>query len=519
MPHPERIGPYRILERIGSGGMAEIFLAKHVGPWSFERRLVLKCMHPRFSQKSEFTRMFIHEAKLAALLHHYNIVQVHDLGEADGRVFMAMEYVPSQDLAFVLSELYRDRKTMPLPLILYVAAEILAGLGYAHRRAADDGTPLGIVHRDVSPQNVLLSYEGGVKLTDFGLAKVISQKDDHDPKRLQGKLGYVSPEQVLGHQGDQRSDLFSVGIVMWEMLSGRRLFRSENPKDTLEQLLRKPIRPPSEFRSDVTPTVDRILMKALRRQPDARYQTAGAFLGDVSQALDQLPRRAAARDLAVFMRTRIHQSTSPNTQGTAPRRPPSVPGPEGPPRLGTPRRLLGQILLEQGALLIEDLELGLSRQRARGGRIGEILLQDGVIHPEALAKALATQAELPFLTPKNLIAQTPSAQARQRFPREAVEAACIIPMGSRKTGEPIGFAVVDPWDRRAVTEAAVALGISARCVGVISQASLETVTDEWYKAPLERTEDIMPERRVRPRHPFDVMLNIFGTPTPTSPIS
>ena len=182
--------------------------------------------------------MLIHEAKLAANLQHFNVVQVHDLGEIDGQVFIAMEYVRGRDLAAVLSNTYRRKERLPLNLVTCIATEFMTGLEYAHRMRNSDGAPLGIIHRDISPQNILISYEGEVKVTDFGIARVISEKPSFQlPGNLHGKFGYMSPEQVMGQEIDQRSDIFSAGVVLWEMLTGTRLFRNKDHKKTVKMIV------------------------------------------------------------------------------------------------------------------------------------------------------------------------------------------------------------------------------------------------------------------------------------------
>src|SRR5688572_6304561 len=299
----QRFGPYVILDRIGDGGMAEIFLAKVQGYSGFEKLIALKKIHPRYSENQTFAQMLIHEAKLAASLQHFNVVQVYDLGEIEGQVFIGMEYVRGRDLAAVLSNTYRRKERLPLNLSLCIATEFMTGLDYAHRMRSPDGTPLGIIHRDISPQNVLISYEGEVKVTDFGIARVIATKSGFQlPGNLHGKFGYMSPEQVLGHEIDQRSDIFSAGVVLWEMLTGTRLFRNKDHKKTIKMIVSHAIPPPSTVNPEVPPSVDRICAKALARDRTARYQTMGALLGELSRVADTLPRRAATRDLAVYMR-------------------------------------------------------------------------------------------------------------------------------------------------------------------------------------------------------------------------
>ena len=296
---PQRFGPYVILDQIGDGGMAEIFLAKMQGYSGFEKLIALKRIHPRYSQNQTFAKMLIHEAKLAASLQHFNVVQVYDLGEIDGQVFVAMEYVKGRDLAGVLSNTYRRKERLPLPLSLCIATEFMTGLDYAHRMRSADGSPLGIIHRDISPQNLLISYEGEVKVTDFGIARVLSEKDGFQlPGNLHGKFGYMSPEQVKGQEIDQRSDIFSAGVVLWEMLTGTRLFRGKEHKETIKMIVSHPIPLPSSKNPEVPPAVDRVVLKALARDPNNRYQTTGALLGELSRVADSLPRRAATRGRA-----------------------------------------------------------------------------------------------------------------------------------------------------------------------------------------------------------------------------
>jgi serine/threonine protein kinase len=225
----ETFGRYRLLERLGQGGMAEVFKAKSFGVEGFEKVLVIKRILPELARSQEFVDMFVHEAKLAVRLSHANIVQVFDLGVAPradvlgskqpDTYYMAMEFVNGFDLATVLSQCRRQQLALPIDMCVFVAAEIAKGLDHAHRRKDDRMLPLGIVHRDVSPQNVLLSLEGEVKVTDFGIAKArgaLETKINEDTRtgRLQGKFGYMSPEQARGEPVDARSDLFSLGIVL-----------------------------------------------------------------------------------------------------------------------------------------------------------------------------------------------------------------------------------------------------------------------------------------------------------------
>jgi serine/threonine protein kinase/CheY-like chemotaxis protein len=502
----QRFGPYVILDRIGDGGMAEIFLAKMQGYSGFEKLIALKKIHPRYSQNQTFAQMLIHEAKLAAALQHFNVVQVLDLGEIDGQVFIAMEYVRGRDLAAVLSNTYRRRERLPLALSLCIGTEFLAGLDYAHRCRASDGSPLGVIHRDISPQNLLISYEGEVKVTDFGIARVISEKGTgfNLPGNLHGKFGYMSPEQVLGREIDQRSDIFSAGVVLWEMLTGQRLFRGKEHKETIKMIVSMELQPPSATNPEVPDIVDRVVLKALAREPNERYQTTGALLGDLARVADALPRRAATRDLSVYMRRQFGVGTS----GYAPLK--NAPGQEVRPDAqgdfspeanlshvsglklsGRARVPLGKILLEQGALSASELELALAEQRARGGRIGELLLASGALGDDELVRALATQAGIRAMLDPELLALSPPLRLLQRFPRELAERTLALPISSDDAGRSIAMAVADPYDDRAILEAKVVLGVSELTLVIARRSGIRQAIRAWYREEEEQEPEVI----------------------------
>ena len=489
----QRFGPYVILDRIGDGGMAEIFLAKLKGYSGFEKLLALKKIHPRYSRNDTFAQMLIHEAKLAACLQHFNVVQVHDLGEIDQQVFVAMEYVRGRDLAAVLSNTYRRKERLPLNLSLCIATEFMTGLDYAHRMRATDGSPLGIIHRDISPQNILISYEGEVKVTDFGIARVLSEKDGFKlPGNLHGKFGYMSPEQVMGKEIDQRSDVFSAGVVLWEMLTGQRLFRGRDHKATIKMIVSHAIAPPSAINDDVPPSVDRICMKALARDRNARYQTTGALLGELSRAADDLPRRAATRDLSVYMRrqfgaqsgvytaARSRDSKSSLSQHSGFESTSAISQLSGFSMTSGDRAPLGQVLMEQGSISVSDLEIALAEQRARGGRIGELLVASGNISEDDLVRALSAQSGHPAIAEADLFALPPPTKLLQRFPREAAEATLIVPTSINEEQRSVGLAVCDPYDERAILETKVVLGVNDVVVYLAKRTAIREVIQSWY---------------------------------------
>src|SRR6478736_1080063 len=232
-PIPARLGPYELIRRIATGGMAEVYLARREGPHGFEKLVALKRILPQFVRDEDFVAMFVDEARVCARLSHPNIVQVFDFGEHEGDLFMAMEYVDGTTGAKLIRAAAGSGEEIPLDVTLHVILSILRGLEYAHGARDDQGRPLNLVHRDVSPGNVLIDRSGAVKLTDFGIARATEFERRTDAGQLKGKLGYMSPEQVVGKELDARSDLFTLGIVFAEMVTLRPLFSGGRELDVL----------------------------------------------------------------------------------------------------------------------------------------------------------------------------------------------------------------------------------------------------------------------------------------------
>ncbi|HEU4614040.1 MAG TPA: serine/threonine-protein kinase, partial [Kofleriaceae bacterium] len=224
MRQPVPFGKYLLLDRISVGGMAEVFKAKSYGVEGFEKIIAIKRILPTMGEDRDFIKMFIDEAKIAGQLAHANICQIFELGRIDGSHFIAMEYIWGKDLLQIQNRLRKTKQPMPINMACFVIAKVLEGLDYAHRKRDQLGRPLEIVHRDCSPQNILISYEGEVKIIDFGIAKAASRSSKTQAGVLKGKFGYMSPEQARGRTLDHRSDLFNVGIVMYEAITGERLF-------------------------------------------------------------------------------------------------------------------------------------------------------------------------------------------------------------------------------------------------------------------------------------------------------
>ncbi|MFH1017911.1 MAG: serine/threonine-protein kinase [Pseudomonadota bacterium] len=268
-------GKYFLLDRIAVGGMAEVFKAKTYGVRGFERLLVIKRILPHLSKDEEFVEMFIDEAKISVELTHANICQVTDLGKIGDNYFIAMEYIDGKDLRAILKKCHVTKTPLTVPMALYVAIEILKGLDYAHnRKNSVAGTAMNLIHRDISPQNIMLSYHGEVKIVDFGIAKTESKLNRTQAGVLKGKFGYMSPEQASGLELDARTDLFSAGIILWEMLTGKRLFLGENDFETLEKIKECVVPPPTKYNPGVPPELEQVVLKALEREPDGRFESA-----------------------------------------------------------------------------------------------------------------------------------------------------------------------------------------------------------------------------------------------------
>jgi serine/threonine protein kinase len=275
------IGKYRLDQRLGGGGMAEVFLGAMQGAEGFSRKVAIKRVLPGFSDNPQFSQMFVAEAQISSQLVHPNIVSVFDFDrDAEQRLFLVMELVEGKDLDALVSS-----GLLPMPLVIFVIGEVLRGLGYAHDLPAG-GNVRGVVHRDVSPHNVLLSWEGAVKVSDFGIAKARAASEATASVFIKGKPAYMSPEQANGQPLDGRSDLFAVGIMLWEMLIGRRLFVGEDTRSTLAAVLFGQVPRPRSLRGDVPKDLERVTMKLLERDLGARYATAEAAIRDLLDCAD-----------------------------------------------------------------------------------------------------------------------------------------------------------------------------------------------------------------------------------------
>jgi serine/threonine-protein kinase len=266
---------YRPTKVVAEGGMGTVYEAVQYGTEGFEKTVALKTILEDFSTDTEFVEMFIGEAKLVADLVHQNIVQIYQLGKHGNQYYIAMEFIHGLNLEVFMDAHFEQGKEIPVDMCAFIVSRVCRGLEYAHRKPGPDGRPLGVVHRDVSPKNILMTYEGVVKLTDFGIAKAVNYFRNREGEILLGKVQYMSPEQAQYKETDRRSDIFSLGIVLYEMLTGRILFGDEDTMVTLDNVVRKDIPPVTHYNKDVPEELQKILEKALARDLDARYQDAG----------------------------------------------------------------------------------------------------------------------------------------------------------------------------------------------------------------------------------------------------
>ncbi len=308
----EAIGRYEVLHRLGSGGMAEVFLGRARGEGGFEKLVAVKRILPHLAQNHEFVSMFIDEARISATLSHSNIGQIFEFGRADEGYFLAMEFVPGVDLRGIHRRLKKQKSLAPPALAAYLIQQVCAGLEHAHGKCDPAGRPLGIVHRDVSPSNVLVSFEGEVKLIDFGIAKAARRMTETIGAGLKGKYAYMSPEQAHGRELDARSDVFGAGILLFELLTGKNPFLGEHDLATLERVRRARVAAPSSYRAEVDEELDAICLRALRREPTERFTSAG----EMGEALERHARRTGftARQAARWVRETFAEELAQHRQ-------------------------------------------------------------------------------------------------------------------------------------------------------------------------------------------------------------
>jgi serine/threonine-protein kinase len=299
---PLKIGKYRLLKKLATGGMAEVFRGESQGAEGFVKQLALKRILPNYASNDEFRKMFQYEARLSATLQHANIVQVYAFEKATDTYLLVMEYVDGKNLRQFVNKARKLKYFPPIEFGAWVVNEVCKGLEYAHEKRNDQGVPLNIIHRDMSPQNVMISYDGAVKIVDFGIAKAKDKADETRSGVIKGKFGYMSPEQALGIAIDHRSDIFSTGIILWELVTGKRLFAAENDMATLRQIQECLVESPSRLNPRVSKELERIVMKALTKDLSLRYQSAGQFHRQLQEYLNKFHPTFTQRDFVNIVR-------------------------------------------------------------------------------------------------------------------------------------------------------------------------------------------------------------------------
>jgi serine/threonine-protein kinase len=294
------LGKYQLIAELGHGGMAQVFLALVSGPAGFNKLVVIKQIRQQFAEDPEFLSMFLDEARLAARLNHPNVVQTNEVGEDDGRYFISMEYLEGQPLNRVLNRLgerAKEGERLSQRSMLLILVDALAGLHHAHELCDFDGRRLEVVHRDMSPHNIFVTYAGQVKVVDFGIAKALSSSSETRTGVLKGKIGYMAPEQAMGEKVDRRADIFSCGMILWEMLTGRRMFKGQPDVAVLQKIVNGDLPSPRTVAPDVPARLEEICMKALARDREKRFATAAEMAGEIEAALSEAAGKGSLRDV------------------------------------------------------------------------------------------------------------------------------------------------------------------------------------------------------------------------------
>lgn len=311
---PTDFGKYLLLDRLAVGGMAEVYRGKLIGEQGFEKLVVIKRMLPQIAAKDDMVTAFIEEARLAALLQHENIIHVYDFGEMDGDYFIAMEYLFGQELRALLDKSLEAERRLPLADCLHIAARICDGLHYAHELKDFQQRSLNIIHRDISPQNIFITYDGKIKIIDFGIAKTSLQSVRTQTGLVKGKLAYMSPEQARGSELDRRSDIFATGAVLYEMLTGCKMYQGTDTARVLQKVIEADFPPPETIQRDIPSPVCAILKRALARERSGRYETIGQMLTDIEECMFELSLRASAQTLSMEMKGLFEREYSVETE-------------------------------------------------------------------------------------------------------------------------------------------------------------------------------------------------------------
>jgi serine/threonine protein kinase len=298
----QRVDRYELVGELASGGMATVFLARLSGVGGFQRFVAMKRLHPHLANEKEFVEMFLDEARIAARIHHPNVVPILEVGASPVGYYLVMEYIEGDTLARLLARAAQRGKRIPIPIALRIAVDTLSGLHAAHELRDDTGDPVNLVHRDVSPQNVLVGVDGIARITDFGVARAASRLTATRVGQLKGKIAYMAPEQAAGEETlDRRADVFAAGIVIWEELAAKRLFKAENEAATLSRVMTEPVPPLSVIVPGLSLQLSNVVMRALERDPNKRFATCAQFGDALEAAAVGKERIATPRELAAYV--------------------------------------------------------------------------------------------------------------------------------------------------------------------------------------------------------------------------
>lgn len=304
---PDRVARYHVISELGSGGMAVIYLARSEGPGGFGRLLAVKTIHRHLCRERAFVDMFLDEARIAARIHHPNVVPVYDVGEDSGLYYIAMDYVSGETLGQVTTQAWRADREFPLEMAVYWMSMACEGLHAAHELRDAQGDLIGVVHRDVSPSNLLVGYDGTLRVTDFGVAKAAGQIAHTSPGVTKGKVAYMAPEQVRGERVDRRTDVFALGVVLWEATVGRRLFKCENDASAARRVCSGAVPAPSRLRAGYPTALERIVLKALAPNPEDRHSSARHLADELGGFLGESPTRVSVGEAERFMKDLFSQ--------------------------------------------------------------------------------------------------------------------------------------------------------------------------------------------------------------------
>jgi serine/threonine protein kinase len=335
-----QVGRYTVVRHLASGGMAELFIAKQEAMGGFEKQVVLKLLQPRYAENPRVVSMFLDEARLAAKLNHPAIVHLYDVAEDGGLKYIAMEYIHGETVADIVKRGLAVNNYLPLEHAVHVVRQTAAGLAYAHERREPDGHVLRIVHRDVSPTNILVSFEGQTKIVDFGIARAQDELREESGTRP-GKASYMSPEQVRGQPADYRSDIFSLGIILYELTLCQRLYRGA-PEAIMSKIVDGTVTPPTAINRDYPPSLELIVMKALEKRPEDRYQSAEIMSHDLEEFLEDSGLRSGNRRVSLYMQELFADGTTSGAAVPAAR---SIP--DSRPQAAAPPAREGDVDLEE----------------------------------------------------------------------------------------------------------------------------------------------------------------------------